>query len=204
MQKVVTPSPITKGVAELAFNKDFFTGHDIYDPHADWRTQTQEIGRYLLGDFGQYGQYERAATTEQKHRFLWQQAQVQFGKTRAEKVAGDIAAAKVGTEAESPEDQKNRVQRREILEQLRKGNREPFEKAREAHELTHRQVLDLERRAKLSPLEDTVHNFTIPETQKVLDAARADKDLKEIDTLSRILRQKRARARAFYQGTAVQ
>jgi len=37
-----------------------------------------------------------------------------------------------------------------------------------------------------------------------LDAARADKDLKEIDTLSRILRQKRARARAFYQGTAVQ
>jgi hypothetical protein len=204
MQKVVTPSPITKGVAELAFNKDFFTGHDIYDPHADWRTQTQEIGRYLLGDFGQYGQYERAATTEQKHRFLWQQAQVQFGKTRAEKVAGDIAAAKVGTEAESPEDQKNRVQRREILEQLRKGNREPFEKAREAHELTHRQVLDLERRAKLSPLEDTVHNFTIPETQKVLDAARADKDQKEIDTLSRVLRQKRTRARAFYQGTAVQ
>jgi hypothetical protein len=200
IQKVVTPSPLTKGAAELAFNKDFFTGHDLYDPHADWRTQTQEIGRYLLGDFGMYGQYNRAATSEQKNRFWWQQAQVQFGKTRAEKVAGDIAAAKVGTEAESPEDQKNRVQRREILDQLRKGNHEPFEKARAAHELTHRQVLDLQRRAKLTPLEDTVHNFTIPETQKVLDAARADRDQKEIDTLSRILRQKRARARAYYEG----
>src|SRR5208282_5607196 len=99
----------------------------------------------LLGDFGQYGQYERAATTEQKHRFLWQQAQVQFGKTRAEQVAGDIAAAKVGTEAESPEDQKNRVQRREILEQLRRGNREPFEYPQQAQELTPREVLVLER-----------------------------------------------------------
>ena len=104
---------------------------------------------------------------------------------------------------ETPEDEKNRVQRREILEQLRKGNKEPFEKARAAHELTHRQVLEVERRAKLTPLEDTVYGFSIPEVQKVLDAARADKDQKEIETLSRILRQKRARARAYYESKTV-
>ena len=197
-QKVVTPSPLTKGAVELGFNRELYSGREIYDPTADWQTQTQQIGRYLLGDFGQYGQYERAATSEQKNRFWWQQAQVQFGKSRAEKVASDIAMS-APRKVETPEDEKNRVQRREILEQLRKGNKEPFEKARAAHELTHRQVLEVERRAKLTPLEDTVYGFSIPEVQKVLDAARADKDQKEIETLSRILRQKRARARAYYE-----
>lgn len=196
-QKVLTPSPISKGAAELAFNRDFFTGHQLYDPHADWQTQRDEIGRYLLGDFGVAGQYEKAGTSAQKQRFLWQQAGVQFGKSRAEKVAADIAASKVGTEAESPEDHASRVERREILEQLRQGNRQPLKDAEAKHELTHRQILSLEHRARLDPLEDTVHNFTLEETKKVLDAARADKDEKEIKLLEKILREKRLRARSY-------
>jgi broad specificity phosphatase PhoE/ParB-like chromosome segregation protein Spo0J len=195
-QKVLTPSPITKGAAELAFNRDFFTGHQIYDPHADWRTQANEVGHYLLGDFGVAGQYQKAETSAQKRRFLWQQAGVQFGKSRAEKVAGDIAASKVGTEAESPEDHANRVERREILDQLRQGNRKPLQDAQAKHGLTHRQVLNLEHRARLDPLEDTVHNFTVEETERVLKAARADKDDKEISLLENILRRKISRANA--------
>jgi len=196
-QKVVTPSPITKSAVELGFNRELFSGHEIYDPHADWQTQTDQIGRYLMGSFGQYGQYQRAATTEQKHKFLWRQVGVEFAKTRAEKLAGDIAASKVGTEAESAEDQENRVRRREILDQLRQGNYQPFNEARGKRELTHKQILSLEHRARLSPLEDTVHNFTLGETQRVLDAAKADKDQKEIDLLEKIVRQKRARAHAW-------
>ena len=196
-QKVVTPSPITKSAVELGFNRELFSGHEIYDPHANWQTQTDQIGRYLMGGFGQYGQYQRAATTEQKHKFLWRQAGVEFAKTRAEKMAGDIAASKVGTEAESAEDQENRVRRREILDQLRQGNYQPFNEARGKRELTHKQILSLEHRARLSPLEDTVHNFTLGETQRVLEAAKADKDQKEIDLLEKIVRQKRARAHAW-------
>jgi hypothetical protein len=195
-QKVLTPSPLSKGAAELAFNRDFFSGHQIYDPHADWQTERDEIGRYLLGDFGVPGQIWKSETSEQKKRFGWQQAGVQFTKTRAEKIAGDIAASKAGTEAESPEDHANRVQRREILDQMRQGNYKAFEEARNKHELTHRQVLSLEHRARLQPLEDTVANFTVEETERVLKAARADKDEKEITLLETILRKKIARANA--------
>ena len=130
-----SPSPITKGAAELGFNRDFFTGHQIYDPHSDWQTQTDQIGHYLLGDFGVYGQYKKAETSAQKKRFFWQQGGIQFGKTRAEKTAADIAIKKVGTQAESPEDHENRVERREILDQLRQGNRKPLEEAEAKHEL---------------------------------------------------------------------
>jgi hypothetical protein len=51
--------------------------------------------------------------------------------------------------------------RREILDQLRKGNRKPLEEAERKHEVTHRQILNLEHRARLNPLEDTVHGFTV-------------------------------------------
>jgi N12 class adenine-specific DNA methylase/broad specificity phosphatase PhoE/2'-5' RNA ligase len=197
IQKVITPSPITKGAVELGFNHDLFTGHQIYDPHADWQTQVDQIGHFLQGDFGVPGQYKKAETSAQKKRFFWQQAGVQFGKSRAEKVAGDIAASKVGTEAESPEDHANRVERREILDQLRQGNRKPLQDAEANHELTHRQILSLEHRARLDPLEDTVHNFTIGEVEKVLEAARDDKDDKEIKMLEKILREKKARARVY-------
>ena len=197
LQKVFTPSPITKSGVELGFNRDLFSGHQIYDPHADWQTQVDEIGRYLLGNFGQYGQFERTQTSEQKKHFLRQQMGVQMGKTRAEKMAGDIASSKPGSGAESPEDQENRVERREILDQLRKGNSKPFEEAREKHQLTHRQILDLQHRSRLSPLEDTVHGFSIAEVKRVLEAAKADKNQKEIDLLEHVLRQKQARAHSW-------
>jgi broad specificity phosphatase PhoE len=195
-QKVLTPSPITKGAIETFFNRDLFSGHEIRDPHADWQTQLSQVGRYLMGDFGIPGQLSNAETSEQKKRFAWQQAGIQFAKTRAEKVAGDIAASKVGTEAESPEDHANRVERREILDQLRQGNRKPLEDAEGKHELTHRQILSLEHRARLQPLEDTVANFTVEETERVLKAARADKDQKEISLLENILHKKILRANA--------
>jgi N12 class adenine-specific DNA methylase/broad specificity phosphatase PhoE len=204
LQKVVTPSPLTKGAVELGFNRELFSGHQIYDPHAGWNTELQQLGHYVLGDLGQYGQHEHAETTAQKNKYWWQQAQVQFGKSRAEKVAGDIAAGKVGTEAEDPADHKNRVERREILDQMRQKNLKPLEDAEHKHELTHKQVLNLQRRAKLDPLEDTVYNFTIPEVQRVLAAAREDKDAHEIKLLEKILAQKKLRARYSWQSPSPQ
>jgi broad specificity phosphatase PhoE len=197
LTRVATPAPVLKSAAELATNREFFSGHQIYDPHADWWTEGRQLRKYLESQIGQIGQFEQAETSEQKRKFWWSQGGVTFAKTRAEKTAADIAASKVGTEAELPEDHENRVQRREILDQLRKGNAKPFEDAREKHQLTHRQILDIEHRARLQPLEDTVHGFSVAEVQRVLDAAKADKNQKEIDLLEKILRQKRARTHSW-------
>jgi probable phosphoglycerate mutase len=197
VEKVFTPSPISKAAVELLpfVDRELSSGRQIYDPHANWQTQGEQIGRYLMGEVGgQYGQYERAETSEQKHRFMWQQAGVQMGKTRAEKTASDIAMGKMGTEAEDPADRENHVQRREILDQLRKGNRKPLEEAQGKHELTHRQVLNLEHRSRLNPLEDTVTGFSISEVEKVLDAAKADKNEAEIKLLTHLLAMKKIRA----------
>jgi hypothetical protein len=199
LTRVATPAPLLKSGAELAFNREFFSGHQIYDPHADWWTEGKQLRKYLEDQVGQVGQLERAETTQQKRRFWQSQAGVTFTKTRAEKVAGDIAASKVGTEAEDPADHENRVQRREILDQLRQHNLKPLHDAQAKHELTHKQVLNLERRAKLDPLEDTVYNFTIAETKKVLEAAHADKDAHEIKLLEKIIAQKKLRARYSWQ-----
>jgi hypothetical protein len=194
-QRVVTPAPQTKAAAELAFNRDFYSGHQIYDPHADWKTEGHQIGRYLLDEtLGQPGQFAKAETSEQKHRFALQQIGITMAKTPAEKVAADIAMSKVGTEAEDPEDHENRVERREILNQLRKGNRQPLQDAIDKHEITGKQAHALERRSRLTPLQDTVHGFSYKEAKKVYDVADAD-EKKELET---ILAQKERRAHMNY------
>jgi ParB-like chromosome segregation protein Spo0J/2'-5' RNA ligase len=186
-QRIVTPAPQTKAAAELLMDREFYSGRHIYDPHADWKTQAQEVGRYIIGEMGQIGQVEKAQTTEQKRKLAWQQVGVSFRKTRAGKIAADIAAEKSGKQAEDPEDEKNRVLRREILEQLRKGNQKPLEDAKSAGEITHKQIKSLEHRAHLTPLQDTVHGFTYSEARRVYEAADAD-EKKELDP---IMRQKR-------------
>jgi len=193
LQKVVTPSPLTKGAAELALNREFFSGHAIYDPHADWGTEREQIVRYLMGEFGQYGQYERAGTAEQKQHLMWQQAQVQFTKTAAEKLAGDIAAAKVGTEAESPEDQANRTERRNALEELRKGDSQPLSKALNAGTINRKQAMEIRKRARYTELQDRVHGFSFADLLRVY--AVADEDEKK--ELAPIVREKRFRSPAM-------
>lgn len=200
-QRVVTPAPQTKAAGELLTNTEFYSGRHIYDQHAPFPVQAQEIGRYLLGEMGQVGQYEKAQTEEQKRKFAWQQVGVTFAKTRAEKTAADIAAEKTGTAAETPEDEKTRILRRNILEELRKGNRKPLEQAEQKHEITRKQVHNLESRSHLEPLEDTVHGFSIEEVKKVLDAAKADKNAHEVQLLEKILHQKQRRAGFSWQAT---
>jgi hypothetical protein len=181
-QRIITPAPQTKAAAELLMNREFYAGHQIYDPHAPFTVQTEQMGRYLLDQMGQVGQAEKAQTSEQKRRFAYGQVGVAFRKTAAEKLAADIAMSKVGTQAEDPEDQQNRVMRREILDQLRKGNEQPLRDAQVKHEISRKQVMNLERRARLTPLQDTVHGFTYKEIRRVYDAASPEekKELQEM------------------------
>jgi len=181
-QRVVTPAPQTKSAAELLMNREFYSGHEIYDPHAHFATQAQQVGRYLLNQLGQLGQWEKAETKEQKRRFWQGQAGASFRKSAAEKLATDIASSKVGTEPEDPQDHENRVLRRDILDDLRKGNSKSLDDALAKGEITRKQVQSLEHRARLTPLQDTVHGFTYKEIWRVYQVASPG-EKKELEPL---------------------
>jgi len=204
-ERVVTPAPQTKAAAELLFNRQFFSGQQIYDYHAAWKSEVAEIGRYLLGQLGQLGQASHAQeTSEGARRYKLEQVGIQIAKTKAEKVAQDIATGKVGSEVEDADDRKNRVERREILDQLRKGNRKPLEDARSKGDITAKQEHTLEERARRTPLEDTVHGFSYAEVWKVYQAAKSEKNQDEMKQLEPILRKKRGRMWAEHRGAEVE
>lgn len=194
VQSVATPAVHTKTAAELISNRDFYTGRNIYDPTADWETQGQQVGRYIMEAISPIGQASRAMEggPEGKKRFAWSLVGVSFPKTRAERLAQQIAIGKAGTKAESPAERENYVERRDILEELRKGNERPLENAIEKREISRQQAHTIRMRARRTPLEDTVHGFSYSEVWKVYQAAEADNNQEEMQQLQRVLRAKRA------------
>ena len=196
VQGVATPAIHTKTAAELITNRDFYSGKNIYDPTADWHTQGQQVGRYLMQAVSPIGQASRMIEggEEGRKRFGWGLFGVSFPKSRAAKLAATIAMQKTGTKAQTPESRADYVERHDILDELRKGNRRPLEEAKRNHDIDHKQAHNIERRAKLDPLEDTVYNFSIAEVEKVLTAAKADDNEHDIKILEKVLREKRARA----------
>jgi hypothetical protein len=195
VQSVATPAIQTKSAAELIANRDFFTGKNIYDSTADWETQGQQVGRFLAQTVSPIGQASRVAEggAEARKRFGWGLVGVSFPKTRAERLAAQIAMGKTGTKAQSPEDREDYVERRDILEELRKGNRRPLMDAERTHAITPQQAATIKRRALRDPLADTVYNFSVPEVKKVLEAAKEDGNEKQVEILQRVIREKRLR-----------
>ena len=59
-------------------------------------------------------------------------------------------------------------------------------------------------RARRGPLEDAVHNFSIAETQRVLDAAKADKNEHDVRLLEKVVHAKRERAKFSWQTVAAE
>jgi broad specificity phosphatase PhoE len=195
IQSVATPAVQTKVTAELIANRDFFTGKNIYDPTADWYTQGQQVGRRLAESVSPIGQASRMVEggAEARKRFGWGLVGVSFPKTRAEHLAAQIAMQKTGTKAPSEEDREDYVERRDLLDELRKGNRRPLMEAERKHEITPQQAHTIARRARRDPLVDTVYNFSIPEVRKVLEAAKADDNQQQVELLLKVIREKRLR-----------
>lgn len=193
VQSVATPAVQTKAVAELIANRDFFTGKNIYDPTSDWYTQGQQVGRRLVESISPIGQASRVVEggAEARKRFGWGLVGVSFPKTRAERLASQIAMGKTGTKAQSPEDREDYIERRDILDELRKGNRRPLMEAERTHAITPQQAHTIERRARRDPLADTVYNFSMGEVKKVLEAAKADDNKQQVELLQKVIREKR-------------
>lgn len=187
LQTSVTPAPQTKAAVEMMANREFYNGRQIYNPHDDWETQAHQIGGYLFDQLGMIGQGHKASQSETaKKKFLYGQVGIQFRGSDAERIAQDISNHKMGSEAAEPGEMEDYGNRRDILDALRSGNSKPLQDAEAKHELTHRQILNLKDRAKLTPLQDKVNDFTYPEFRRVYDAATA----KEKQELEHIYRRK--------------
>lgn len=190
IESVVTPAVHTKTAAEMVLNRDLRNGREIYDPHADWHTQVQQIGRRLAESISPIQQASRVAEggPEARRRFLYGLIGISFPKSAAEKLASEMALEKMGTAAESPEDREKYSLRHEILLSLRKGDEKPLSEALAKSEITYRQAYTLRQRARLTPLQDAVRNFGYKDLWRVYQHA----DPEEKKQLNPLLRRRRA------------
>jgi len=100
----------------------------------------------------------------------------------------DIEKKAEGVEAETPEKRAAYIRRHEILDALRDGDNKPLSRALAEHHISYEQARELRRRARLTPLQDRVHNFTYAEIWRVYQVA----DANEKKQLKPVLRRKRA------------
>lgn len=176
--KVVTPNPATLGLTQLAFDRDFRTGRQIYDPAAKWSTEGSQLMQYLKEELiPQNSQIERAQHSHDGwKKFAWSQADVNFPKSGAAKLAAQIASSKMDTSAWSPEEREKYYARSEALDGLRAGDSKAFERGLESGKITPDEINAIVRRSMGSQLYDKVHGFTYEETMRVYNKAVEDKD----------------------------
>ena len=178
MMRVMTPNPATFGIGQVLFNRDLRTGRHIYDPAADWATDGTQLMQYLKEQTLPQGQQlERAAHTDEGwKKFLWNQADVNFPKHGAEKLAQEIASSKMDTSAWSPEDRERYDARQRALDGLRRGDSKALEEGLEKGQIRSDELTSILRRSQGSPLYDRVHGFSYEETLRVFQKAVDDKD----------------------------
>ena len=194
LTKVVTPNPALQGFVQVGFNRDLSTGRKLYDPSADWSTKGSQLLAYLKQELIPEGQQiERAKHSDDGwKKFLWNHAEVDFPKHGAEKIAQEIASTKMDTSAWTPQERERYYARQEALDGLRKGDSAAFEKGLEGGSIRSDEINALLRRSQGSPLYDRVHGFTYAETERVFNAAVADKDENAQEQLLPLLLEKQS------------
>jgi hypothetical protein len=187
---IFTPNPLTKAVIEGIANHELETGHQIYDPQADWKTKMEQVERYLKGSISTFGQVQQAS--EQNNgwkKFGFSQIGVSFPRSGAEKVAQNIAAAKSDTKAWTEKQRDHYYAEQRALEGLRNSDRRPLDEALKTGAISRDDAHRLMQRSKHTWLQDKVHNFSYQEVMQVYNASGATE--KQKAELRPIIRQKR-------------
>lgn len=185
-QSIATPAVGTKTAAELLANRDFYSGRQIYDPHATWQDEAEQVGRKLTEAVSPVGQAVRSyEDAGQRKRALWGMVGISFPKTRAEKMEEDK--------------REGYYERKHALDALRKGDSKPLDGALQSGKISREQAHRIEQRARLTPLQDSVHQFSYSEIMQVYNVA----DEKEKQEIEPIIRQKRSRMLAAHRGAEV-
>jgi hypothetical protein len=191
VESVATPAVHTKLAAEAVTNRDFYTGKQFVDWHADWRTLGQQSGRRLIDAVSPAGQAARIMEggPEAKKRFLYGLVGVTFPRSGAEKVAQNIAAGKPGTQAWTAEDREKYYAEQAAIDGLRKGDEQPLEDARAKGLLSQQDIRNVIRRSRLTWLQDKIDGFSYGQVMEVYNAPGATPEQKE--EIEPILRRKR-------------
>lgn len=88
IQGTFTPSVLPKTAAELAFNRDFYSGSRIYDRHDTAANIAHDVGKKITGALGPTQQVEKAERSETPTRdFLAYQGGVTFPNTEVQSPA---------------------------------------------------------------------------------------------------------------------
>jgi hypothetical protein len=206
--KVMTPNPATLAAVQGFFNRDLRTGRKIYDPLADWETKGTQIYEYLKEQLiPQKDEINRASHTDKGwEKFLWNQADVNFPKHGAEKLAQEIASSKMDTSAWTPQEREEYYARQRAVEGLRRGDSKAFDEGLEKGLIRPDQINSLIRGSSGSALAARVYGFSYEETLRVFNRAVADHDEAAEEELLPLLMEKQNRLleQGRYQEAGVQ
>ena len=190
IQSTVTPGVTAKLSLELAMNRDLRTGKQIYSwPPVDAKTEVQQAGEKLVGSFGP------AAAVQGAHNYgtakqLWGMAGVSFPQHGGERIATEIAQAKAGSEALTPDARKRMQAHYAALDALRAGDGQKAREEMNKAGLNAKQQYALRKEADADPLLvrvkaftldelKTVYKFSTPEEKMRLGPFMRDKEEKE-------------------------
>jgi hypothetical protein len=88
IQGTFTPAVLPKTVAEIAFNRDLYTGGRVYDRHDTNANIAHDIGKHTVGALGPMQQAQKAERSETPARdLLMNQAGVTFPKSETQSTA---------------------------------------------------------------------------------------------------------------------
>lgn len=170
-ESVVTPAILAKGAAELAVNRDFYSGRKVYDTHAPAGTIAKQVGGKVASMVAPVGAAMRASRSEgDMRKVLYGMAGISFPLHGAERIAADIAIGKMSSEAPDPDAVAHRIMKHDLLDAARAGNYSKLEKAEQTGQITTKEARTLRREAIEEPLLITVKSFTAEEVLRVYEA----------------------------------
>jgi hypothetical protein len=185
-QSVVMPGVAGKLALEMAMNRDLRTGKQIYSwPVTDAKTFAEQSWERLAGSFGP------AAAVQGAHNFgtakqLWGMAGVSFPQHGGERIATEIAQAKAGSEALTPDARRRMKAHFAALDALRAGDGKTAIDEMNKAGLNAKQQYALRREADADPLLVRVKNFTVDELKTVYQYSTPDEKMR----LGPVLRKK--------------
>jgi hypothetical protein len=172
IQSVFTPSVIGKKGLELAFNRDTWTGRQVFDPHAPAKTIAWQLGRFAGSALAPVDQATRAAEREGGWKKSgWSLLGVSFPATGAEKRAMEILARKRGTQAPTPESVHHSATMGDMRDAARRGDTARLVAAVHDHEITPKQYMGIMKDARRDPLVGMTKGFDFDELLSVYGQA---------------------------------
>ena len=195
-------SDLLSGISDVVANEDFRHAM-VHNPKDAWWKQRYDDAAHVLGSpigISTYGRQKKEGETPAKAAFGlagFSPAPQKLDESPLERHLHEIQEEKGYGPPASPQQRAKTDLEHAILGALRSHNRTPLNEAVAQKKINPTERQKLEKRARLSPLEDSVTHLSIADVQELLETKGiTDKEKRD---LHHILAQKQARARYSWQ-----